>query len=165
MRKIAVTGTLSPVLQRVQRHPRTPLTLLCSNETGAKMCIDPFRLAQLVTFIRRTRFQTFSRPLSPPTPTVSPLFEGRTQRDHRVNRSSGGLFAGTSRLTDSAFHAARITIRMNSSNGHHQRRRHAMLVVPALLVCTVDHDGEFDGPLVTVEFRPKFVVNLTAPSF
>jgi len=43
--------------------------------------------------------------------------------DYRPNRSSGGRFVGIDRRTERALHAARVTIRMNSSKGHHQRRR------------------------------------------
>jgi len=42
---------------------------------------------------------------------------------YRSKRSSGGRLAGIFRRTESALHAARVTIRMNSSKGHHQRRR------------------------------------------
>jgi hypothetical protein len=43
--------------------------------------------------------------------------------DYRWNRSSSGRFAGTARRTARAVHAARVTISMNSENGHRQRRR------------------------------------------
>jgi len=42
--------------------------------------------------------------------------------------------------------------------------RHTVLVVPSLLVCAVDHNREFDGQLVTVEFRRQTVFDLTTPS-
>jgi hypothetical protein len=42
--------------------------------------------------------------------------------------------------------------------------RHTVVVVSALLVGTVDHNREFDGPLVTVEFRREVMLNLTTPA-
>ena len=43
--------------------------------------------------------------------------------------------------------------------------RHAMFVVPSILVGTVDGDGKLDGLAVTVEFRRQIVVDDTTPAF
>jgi len=42
--------------------------------------------------------------------------------------------------------------------------RHAVLVVPAVLVGAIDVDREFDGPAVTVEFRGEVVLDGPAPA-
>ena len=42
--------------------------------------------------------------------------------------------------------------------------RHPVFVVAAVLVGTIDIDGEFDGPFVTVEFRHEVVLDRSTPA-
>jgi hypothetical protein len=42
--------------------------------------------------------------------------------------------------------------------------RHAVFVIPSILIGTVDVDWEFDGPLVAVEFRGEIVLDGSTPA-